>query len=937
MPLFKKDEIIGVFKDLLLVRTNIDNAPTLLLVNNTGDIIHNFEGNWFLPENFQDENKLWLYQPFGDPLSPNKITVLQYDFTMKRVKTKSFPINNYFEYSDFRPTINGNYFLCMNLHKDMHLFSFDNDHLTLIKAQNRHFVSFMYDEKTDKVNILEQVLGNWPNTSIKFYQSSISEVENLDAHLKWSKDAKSLQVKEFFSSKSIAFTSSQGFVIQRSQFTDTTSLAAKYDFDGNIVSKFTISQPKHTALLERVSLASDSHRINYIDNTWFLSNSAVASLIYQSNSSEIAINLPDNYLIQNANNLQTSINKHFFFADKAQAISSISTRDLSIKKLNYEIPTAQKSYDIQAVHTLADGSYWLNYASPNGTYIKYNSNDEETYRTPDSVYIYGEKSFYQLNDVDVLIGTYTLKSNEYCPNCNSTFDKYLKINGKSEAQFLDPQKFLAGNPIFYYDKVRKHFYVNDSTLRRYNADAVLDSTFNVDKNISIGSMLVSKQGNIYLGQKFFTYTIDSLYKLDPKGKVSWRKKMIFGEANAYSQIIAASFYGGMYPIYNKDSVIIWGTLLCGEGCYIGNNVALTENEKLVKLSYLANMENNGPATSFVDKYGVFMKNNTTFLVHDTVRNTIEKDVNTLIKVSDYYEQVNSLDVLPNQDLLIIVRNRLLRYSYKKTVWASIENLKKEKNPYNFWNLDVVDAINQQIKLDVFISDSSEAILKVIPENSDVAYLKDQTLFFTGKEGKVAVYAQSINGGEPDISPEFVIQKGTPPYSVYSEGNILYQNTSIKMEFNSVDGISFKIDSVQGSCKVQADKIVATIPTSTDCKVYFSWTGSDLYSAGSSEITLYVRNEMLLANEATIKGINIFPNPLISNMLTIKDPEPINRVTIIDTKGLKTSLFAQQSYSKDGHYFSDFELDTHFSGGSYIVEVLTNNNTIVKRQKVLIAR
>ncbi|WP_158561323.1 T9SS type A sorting domain-containing protein [Emticicia sp. C21] len=452
-------------------------------------------------------------------------------------------------------------------------------------------------------------------------------------------------------------------------------------------------------------------------------------------------------------------------------------------------------------------------------------------------------------------------------------------------------------------------------------------------------MLVSRQGNIYLGQTFFNYEIDSLYKLDSKGKVLWRKKYILGEDNPYAQG-GGVIYGGLYPIFNKDSIIIWGSLRCGEGCYTNNNIALSENDKLIKLSYLEKLESYGPGTKFIDKYGIFIKNGSTFLVYNPIKNAIEKDTNSRIKFASIYEEIYELDVLPNQDLLVIENNILKKFSARKTIWATINNLEKEKekNSASFWSLAVVDALKTFIKLDVFTSDSSNAILKLIPENSDVAYIKDQTLFFTGKEGKVKVFAQSINGGEPYISPEFTVYKGFPFFSIHVEGGAIYPNRPVVLTFESVENISFKIDTVQGACQLREGKIVATTPYSENCWVSYSWTGTDIYASGNSIFLISVLDYPFIEDEDIGKNTVLFPNPLTQNLLSIKSPrENIDRINITNINGQKTELNMFQSTFQKGRFISDFEISENFNPGVYIVELFDKKGVIIKKEKLIIAR
>ncbi|GAB3523324.1 hypothetical protein GCM10027442_49750 [Emticicia fontis] len=943
MPLFKKEEIIGVIKDFFLVRTSIGNSLTLLLVDKEGNIIENFEGNWLLPENWQEENSFWLYQPsqsFSDP-TPTMVNILKYNFSTRKREIKSVEIPEYYQYSEFKPTIIGNYFSCLNIQREIFLFEFATGKLTKISTRNHQIISFNLDTTTKKVNIFEMVNGS-QDVTVKFYQLPIADEIDFNKYLKWAKKSQDLKVSRFHdtTSPNISFTSSNEFIIKYAKFEDTLTLAAKYNLEGRIISNFRLMETQNLAFITN-NIGNDYYQINNIENTWYLTNSGLATIIYQTSGPEKVLNLKNHYLLQSPDDLQTTSNKSFVFSDSANTLRTVNARDLSIQEHPYKIQVAQKSYNITKVQTLADSSYWVYYYSPNGTYIKYNNNDEEVYRTPDSLHILaGTNSFYQLNDTDVLIATYSMGSTDDCNNCIYIINNYLKVDGKNQSILLDTKKFFQGKPIYYYDVVRQHFYVKTDSLIRYTYDFRIDSTFRIKKNIKVGSMLVSKQGNIYLGQTFFSYDIDSLYKLDSKGKVLWRKKYILGESNAYTTIPGGAFYGGLYPIFNKDSIIIWGNLTCGEGCYTSNNIAITENDKLVKLSYLDKLENNSPAYSFINKYGVFMKNYNTFLVYNSTKNSIDKDTNTSIKFTTNYNSIYELDVLPNQDLLVIESNNLKKYSYKKTVWATINNLEKERENYSFgfWTLYAKDAINKSIKLDIFVSDSSQAILKLVPENADVAYINDQTLFFTGKEGTVAVYAQSINGGEPYLSREFTVQKGNPPFSISVEGEVIYPNRPVVVRFESTENISFKIDSVQGSCQLQEGKIVGISPFSENCWVSYSWTGTDIYTSGSSILSVDVLDYLFIADEDIANNTILFPNPLTQYILSIKSPrESIERINITNVQGQKTELVMLQSNFEKGRFVSNFEISKNFSPGTYIIELLDNKGIIIKKEKLIISR
>lgn len=941
MPLFTKEEIIGVFKDLLLIQTTIDNAPVLLLVDKEGNIVENFDGVWYLPQNWQEENGFWLYQPSQSVVSPGIINILKYNFSNRKREIKSIEIPEYYQYSRFKPTISSNHFLCLNLQKEVFLFGFNSGKLTKIKTRGREIVSLNLDNNAPRVNIFEKVYDS-ENTTIKFYQVPINEEIDFNKHLKWTKDSKALKVSRFYDtiSPNISFASSNEFIIKYARFEDTLTIAGKYDLEGRLISNFRLTEPQN--LKFRIeNTGNDYYQISNLDNTWFLTYSGLGSIIYQTSGSEKALDFKNQYLLQIPDNLQAGTSKYFIFSDNANTLRTVNTRDLSLKDYTYKIPDAEKSYTITKVHTLPDSTYWVHYNSPDGTYIKYNHNDEEVYRTPDSLHILtGNNSFYQLNDTDVLIATYEMGSTDYCNNCTYVINKYLKVDGKNQSTFLNTNEVLRGKPIYYYDMPRQHFYVKNDSLIRYTSEFKIDTSFRIEKTIKVGSMLVSKQGNIYLGQTFYNYEIDSLYKLDSRGKVIWRKKYIFGESNAYSNQASGAFYGGLYPIFNRDSIIIWGSLTCGEGCYTSNNIAITEEDKLVKLPYLEKMENNNPAYSFIDKYGLFIKNSNTFMAYNPAKNAIEKDINTSIKLTTGSDQINTLDVLPNQYLLVIKDNRLKKYSARKTIWANIENLEKEKekNSSGFWSLAVVDALKTSIKLDVFTSDSSIAIVKLIPENSDIAYIKDQTLFFTGKDGKVKVYAQSINGGEPYISPEFTVYKGSPFFSIHVEGESIYPNRPVAVTFKSVENISFKIESVEGACQLQEGKIVATTPYSENCWVSYSWTGTDIYASGNSLFLINVLDYLFIEDEDIGKNTVIFPNPLTQNLLSIKSPrENIDRINITNINGQKTELIMFQSTFQNGRFISNFEIDKNFTPGVYIIELFNSKGIMIKKEKLIVAR
>lgn len=940
MPLFSKGEIIGLFKDLLLIQTTIDNANTTLLADKEGTIIENFDGVWYLPQNWQEENGFWLYQPSQSSSDPTIINILKYNFSTRKREIKSVEIPEYYQYSNFKPTISGNYFLCLNLQREIILFEFTTRKLTKITTRGHQIISFNLDSRASLVNIFEMVYGS-SDIIVKFYQVPITDEIDFNKHLKWTKDSKALKISKFYDTTypNISFASSNEFIIKYARFEDTLTIATKYDLEGRIISNFRLMEPQNLKF-KIDNLGSDYYQITNLDNTWFLTNSGLASIIYQTTGLEKALNLKNHSLLQIPDNFQATSNKYFIFSDSTNNLRTVNARDLSIKSYSYKIPDAEKSYAITKVHTLADSSYWVYYNSPDGTYIKYNNNDEEVYRTPDSLHILaGTNSFYQLNDTDVLIATYNMGSTDYCNNCIYIINKYLKVDGKNQSTLLDTGKFFQGKPIYYYDMVRQHFYVKTDSLIRYTYDFKIDTTFRIEKNIKVGSMLVSKQGNIYLGQTFFNYDIDSLYKLDSKGKVLWRKKYILGEDNPYAQG-GGVIYGGSYPIFNKDSIIIWGSLRCGEGCYTNNNIALSENDKLVKLSYLEKLENYGPGTKFIDKYGIFMKNGSTFLVYNPIKNTIEKDTNSRIKFTSIYEEIYELDVLPGQDLLVIENNILKKFSARKTIWATIENLEREKpqSSPGFWSLAVVDALKTSIKLDVFTSDSSTAVLKLIPENSDVAYIKDQTLIFTGKEGQVAVHAQSINGGEPYISPEFMVYKGSPYFEIHVNGGSIFPNRPVVVTFKSIENISFKIDSVQGSCKLQDGKIVYASPYSENCSVSFSWTGTDTYASGNSVTNIPVFDYFFIPDEDVGKNTILFPNPLADNILSIKSPrEHIERVNITNMKGQIAELVMFQSNFQNGRFISNFEIGENFTPGAYIIELLDNKGVIIRKEKLIIVR
>ncbi|WP_147322824.1 hypothetical protein [Emticicia sp. C21] len=436
MPLFGKQEIVGMFKDLLLIQTTIDNAPVLLLVDKDGNIVENFEGVWYLPQNWQEENGFWLYQPPQSGLGPSIINILKYNFPSRKREIKSVEIPEYYQYSRFIPTISSNHFLCLNLQKEIFVFGFNSGKLTKITTRGHEIVSFNLNNNTTHVNIFEKVYDS-EHITIKFYQVPINEEIDFKKHLKWNKDSKALKVSKFYDtfSPNISFASSNEFIIKYAQFEDTLAIATKYDLEGRIISNFRLTEPQNLKFSIENS-GNDYYQISTLDNTWFLTYSGLGSIIYQTSGSEKILNFKNQHLLQIPDNLQASTNKYFIFSDSTNTLRTVNTRDLSIKDYPYKIPDARKSYTITKVHALPDSSYWVHYNSPGGTYIKYNQNDKEVYRTPDSLHILtGTNSFYQLNDSNVLIATYKIGSTDYCNNCVNIINKYLKVNSKINQLF----------------------------------------------------------------------------------------------------------------------------------------------------------------------------------------------------------------------------------------------------------------------------------------------------------------------------------------------------------------------------------------------------------------------------------------------------------------------------------------------------------------------
>lgn len=401
-------------------------------------------------------------------------------------------------------------------------------------------------------------------------------------------------------------------------------------------------------------------------------------------------------------------NDKLIYVDNASKIHVIDIPTL--KELNDYKPVPIIDYQpaISYIKTLDNADYWLGYQNPYQSsqfFVKYRQN-KEIFRLEGT----GVK-IYNLSKNDVLI-----------QDINGKIRKFDAANN----QTLLP---ISDNNIVYIDTLHSHIYTNTNggELNRYFYDGKQDSSFKWAGGEIRTDIIVDDNGKIHsLGKRFI-----SNGSIDPT----------FQEADIRP---FSNFNGPPIFILKKiGSNILMLNGACSEGCG-GQIYVWNQNENAAK-------QINGNFWEYMVRYQQISKRDSLILIgFDKVLPNLQTDLGFQIKgikptlgYSLYTQTPKTIDILPNHDLLIASGKELIRYSTKNNIWVEIRNLKGQ--------ISLNDSLLKSgIDLDVFSSDNSAVQLQVenISDTTKIAYLVDNRLLFTGKEGVVKLTAKSVKGGTP---------------------------------------------------------------------------------------------------------------------------------------------------------------------------------------------
>src|SRR5690606_14327680 len=120
-----------------------------------------------------------------------------------------------------------------------------------------------------------------------------------------------------------------------------------------------------------------------------------------------------------------------------------------------------------------------------------------------------------------------------------------------------------------------------------------------------------------------------------------------------------------YPYFEKEDMVLWGHLECGEGCYTYESFAISESDEKINIKYIERVPgeiNYKQSGGYVkDAYGLTLRNQRIYMKYDSTQKTFYEDPNKRISFSGY---VGSVDILPGGDIIATDFNTLNLYSLK---------------------------------------------------------------------------------------------------------------------------------------------------------------------------------------------------------------------------------------------------------------------------------
>lgn len=401
-------------------------------------------------------------------------------------------------------------------------------------------------------------------------------------------------------------------------------------------------------------------------------------------------------------------NDKLIYVDDASVIHVVDIPTLQELPNYKSIPNIDFQPIIPNIQTLDNNDFWLGYQNPYQSskfFVKYHQNKEVFRFEGGGIKIqHLSKNSVLIQDID---------------------GKIRKVDSNNEVSLLP----IKDNNIVYVDTLHSHIYTNTngSELNRYFYDGTQDLSFKWVGGEVRTEITVDDNGKIYsLGKRYL-----SDGSLDPSFK------------DAEIQLFNASPYSAIVFILKKIGTnILMINGACSMGCF-GKIYFWSQNDNAVK-----QISGNGNISDYMG-YRQFVRRDSLFLAGYTkISQNLETDSNFKLKGLTSYTypystlQTQTIDILPNHDLLIATGKSLNRFSPKNNLWVEIRNLKSE--------IILTDSLLKSgLDLDVFSSDNSEVKLQLENiYNTKAAYIKEKKIGFTGKEGTIKIIAKSVKGGNP---------------------------------------------------------------------------------------------------------------------------------------------------------------------------------------------
>ncbi len=447
-------------------------------------------------------------------------------------------------------------------------------------------------------------------------------------------------------------------------------------------------------------------------------------------------------------------NDMLYYQDISQKLHEVNIKTLTDTIREFIIPKRNLERAINYIQTLSNADYWIGYKNSFDSqlsFIKYRQN-QDFFRFDKPV-----KKIFYLGGSEVLFDVFD--------------NTKIKINAQNQEQILSS---IVGD-IIEVDTLRKHIYASsNNTLQRYTFEGRVDSEFNWEGGALITNLIIADDSKIYHGGNRFALNgqKDNQFKTAPL-------------------LRPYSFPALQLKKVGNTVILFDGQCLYGT-CH-GSNIYACRlgQDEYTKLYSDGDFPEKFNHYKYITQRGDLLLAGFNKLLPDL---SIDNSFQVKGRFGKSFDIINYqtsndklIDILPNQDILSVLDNKLYRYSTQSsTRWVEIKNLpkiitltdslKKAGLTLETFSSDG-SAVNVNIRTEFYEATSGQ--VKVRPHSLDnIGKLEGNKLLFGGDAGVLSFVANSVKGGQPYYTSATIQLPKLPIASIKTSIN----DTSLYVDF-----------------------------------------------------------------------------------------------------------------------------------------------------------